>query len=86
MLAFFVFIRLSVMIKIMYRNKSDHEYYKRGNFYGRTLLLGPTLYWAAPENENGGHQMRLHRRHSYDLYHASFIEDGLNPFSECLPW
>ena len=65
MLAFFVFIRLSVMIKIMYRNKSDHEYYKRGNFYGRTLLLGPTLYWAAPENENGGHQMRQPRRHSY---------------------
>ena len=31
----------------MYRNKSDREYYKRGNFYGRTLLLGPTLYWAA---------------------------------------
>ena len=47
MLDFFVFIRLSVMIKIMYRNKSDREYYKRGNFYGRTLLLGPTLYWAA---------------------------------------
>ena len=65
MLAFFVFIRLSVMIKIMYHNKSDHEYYKRGNFYGRTLLLGPTLYWAAHENENGGYKMRLPRRHSY---------------------
>ena len=65
MLDFFVFIRLSVMIKIMYRNKSDREYYKRGNFYGRTLLLGPTLYWAGREIENGGHQMRLPCRHSY---------------------